>query len=88
MLHDLPEPILIFICTLVAAKSLKDLLNMMRTSKVLNIACNDQQVLHSCDLNEIHFQPIPYDVEREKQRDGFLNQLHLHRNPKYVLGMV
>jgi hypothetical protein len=82
MLHLIPESILVFITTFVAANSLKDLLSMKRTSKLLNKACEDREVLHACSLREIHLLLWPAHPQR-KDIDKFFDRIHWSRSPEY-----
>jgi len=82
MLHLIPESILVFITAFVAANSLKDMLSMKRTSKLLNKACEDREVLRACSLREIQLLLWPAHPQR-KDIDNFFDRLRWSRNPEY-----
>lgn len=84
MLPELSDDVLIFIITLVATSSLKDLLNLSKTCKVLKKHCLNAEVAHCCAL-DISLTRNMYKVDGN--RDSFYQLLESSRNPEYCFRM-
>jgi hypothetical protein len=84
MLPYLPEDILIFIITLVATSSLKDLLNLRQTCKYLKNFCLNEQFLNCCALDISFDNTLRIQDER---RDAFHQLLRSSGNREFCFRM-
>lgn len=84
MLPELSDDVLIFIITLVATSSLKDLLNLSKTCKVLKKHCLNAEVAHCCALDTSLTRNM-YKVDGN--RDSLYQLLESSRNPEYCFRM-
>jgi hypothetical protein len=81
MLAHLPEDYLIFIITLVATSSLKDLLHLRQTCKALKKYCLIEKVLNCCALE------ISLLNSANENRDYFYNLFESSGNPEFCFRM-
>jgi hypothetical protein len=85
MLDFLPEDILLFIITLVATNSLKDLFSVKQTSQLLKKISNNEKVIQSCGLRDVSL------VNKSKNgiegRQSFYTLLEQNNNSEFCFRM-
>jgi hypothetical protein len=84
MLLYLPEDLLLSIITLVATSSMRDLLQLRRTCKGLNMHCLNEKILKCCalEMSLSRYLNIP-----DGYRDYFYQLLESSRNPNFCFRM-